>query len=155
MNWFFDQVLYGTGVCDFEVTSIAVKVVTPPGGRLDADTALERAGNGKSGGTPEMFESVVTVGRRGDVRLPVVVAVKFDDGREVREEWDGREKTALFRYGGKVVRAGVDPARKIPLDLNLINNVRTAPAPIGPVWKYAVKVLFWVQNIFLLAATIA
>lgn len=153
MNWFFDQVLYGTGICDFEVTSIAVNRVTPEGGRMDADTARAHAGEGKPG-SPEMFESVVTVGRRGDVRLPVVVAIKFDDGREVREAWDGRERTAQFRYGGKVVRAGVDPGRKIPLDVNLINNVRTAPAPVGPVWKYAVKVLFWVQNIFLLAATI-
>ena len=155
MNWFFDQVLYGTGVCDFEVTSIAVNRATPPGGIMDADTAQAHAAEGKPGGSPETFESVVTVGRRGDVRLPVVVAVKFDDGREVREEWDGRARTAQFRYGGKVVRAGVDPARKVPLDVNLINNVRTAPFPVGPVWKYAVKVLFWVQNIFLLAATIA
>jgi hypothetical protein len=102
-----------------------------------------------------MFESVVTVAQRGDVRLPVVVAIRFDDGREVREDWDGRARTAQFRYGGKVVRAAVDPGRKIPLDVNLINNVRSAPIPIGPVWKYAVKVLFWVQNIFLLAATIS
>jgi hypothetical protein len=79
----------------------------------------------------------------------------FDDGREVREEWDGRGRTAEFRYGGKVVRAGVDPGRKIPLDVNLINNVRTVPPPVGPVWKYAVKVLFWIQNMFLFAATIA
>jgi hypothetical protein len=41
------------------------------------------------------------------------------------------------------------------LDVNLTNNVRTVPAPAGPVWKYAVKVLFWIQNIFLFAATIA
>ena len=49
----------------------------------------------------------------------------------------------------------VDPGRKIPLDVNLINNVRTVPPPVGPVWKYAVKVLFWIQNMFLFAATIA
>jgi hypothetical protein len=155
MNWYFDQVLYGTGICDYEVTSIAVNPVTPAGGILEADTARARAGEGKAGPSPEMFESVVTVGRRGDVRLPVVVAVMFDDGREVREEWDGRGKTAEFRYGGRVVRAGVDPGRKITLDVNFINNVRTAPPPLGPVWKYAVKVLFWIQNIFLFAATIA
>jgi hypothetical protein len=155
MNWFFDQVLYGTGVCDYELTSIVVRRVTPEGGRTDTDTALAHGVEGKAGGSPEMFESVVTVGRRGDVRLPVVVDVKFDDGREVREDWDGRGKTVQFRYAGRVVLAGVDPGRKITLDVNLINNVRSAPAPIGPVWKYAVKVLFWVQNIFLLVATIA
>ena len=155
MNWYFDQVLYGAGICDFEVTSIAVNRVTPAGGMLEADTAQSHAGEGKAGGSPEMFESVVTVGRRGDVRLPVVVAVMFDDGREVREEWDGRGRTAEFRYGGKVVRAGVDPGRKIPLDVNMINNVRTVPPPVGPVWKYAVRVLFWIQNMFLFAATIA
>jgi hypothetical protein len=155
MNWFFDRVLYGTGVCDFEITSIAVTRMVPMGGRVDGDTAQTRAGEDRSGGSPEMFESVVTVAQRGDVRLPVVVAIRFDDGREVREDWDGRARTAQFRYGGKVVRAAVDPGRKIPLDVNLINNVRSAPIPIGPVWKYAVKVLFWVQNIFLLAATIS
>ncbi len=155
MNWFFDQVLYGTGVCDFELTSIAVNAATPGRGIADRDSGQAHAGELKAGGAPEMFESIVTVGRPGDVRLPVEVAVWFDDGREVREEWDGIAKTTQYRYSGRVVRAAVDPGRKIMLDVNLTNNVRSTRPPGGAIWKYAVKVLFWVQNIFLFAATIA
>jgi hypothetical protein len=154
MNWFFDQVLYGSGVCDYDLRSIAVNPVTPEGGIVEVDSAQAHVDERKGGIPPQMFESVVTVGRRGDVRLPVGVAVRFDDGHEVREEWDGSGKTTQFRYRGKVVWAAVDPDGKIPLDVNLINNVRSTRPPGGAVWKYAVKVLFWVQNIFLLAGSI-
>jgi hypothetical protein len=157
MNWFFDQVLYGTGVCDFELTSIAVNAATSQEGMADTGSAHMRMEGGNAGDSAGMFESVVTVGRPGDVRLPVVVAVRFDDGHEVREGWDGRGKSVQFRYRGpwRVVQAGVDPDRKIPLDVNLTNNTRSTVPPGVAVWKYVVKVLFWVQNIFLLAATIA
>jgi hypothetical protein len=155
MNWFFDQVLYGSGVCDYDLRSIAVNPVTPEGGIVEVDSAQAHVDERKGGIPPQMFESVVTVGRRGDVRLPVGVAVRFDDGHEVREEWDGSGKTTQFRYRGKVVWAAVDPDGKIPLDVNLINNVRSTRPPGGAVWKYAVKVLFWIQNMFLFAATIA
>ncbi len=136
MEWFFDQVLNGTGVCDYELKSIAVSPLAPSG-----DSA---------GG---MFVSVVTAARLGSVCLPVEVAVWFEDGRRVTEQWDGKAKTVHFRYTGasKAVRAAVDPEGKIPLDVNVTNNARSAGPPEGLLWKYTAKVLFWVQNIFLLS----
>jgi hypothetical protein len=139
MNWYFDQVLYGTGVCDYELTSITRERVTP---------AVDDSG---------AVESVVTAGRRGEVRLPVTVKVRFDDGREVTENWDGESRTVRFRYRGRagVVWAAVDPERKVTLDVNLINNVRSTAPPEGAIWKYTVKILFWLQNMFLIASAIS
>jgi hypothetical protein len=139
MNWYFDQVLYGTGVCDYELTSIAVERLT---GAADDSGSVE---------------SVVTAGRRGEIRLPVTVKVRFDDGHESTEKWDGEARTIQFRFRGRsgVVWAAVDPDRTVTLDVNLINNVRSTAPPGGAIWKYSVKILFWLQNMFLLASTIS
>jgi hypothetical protein len=50
--------------------------------------------------------------------------------------------------------ARVDPDQKILLDVNIINNSRTVEPSSAPVWKYAVKVFFWFQNLINLAGLI-
>ena len=92
----------------------------------------------------------MTILRRGEVRLPVELRVEFADGRVASERWNGRDRWYRFRYeGAKVVRAVVDPGRKIAIDVDPSNNEWIAderPARRAAT-KWAARYLFWLQNL--------
>jgi hypothetical protein len=80
----------------------------------------------------------------------VELQVDFADGRKVTESWDGRDRWRVFRYeGAEVVRALVDPRRKIAIDVSPANNEWVSKN--GPAWraatKWAARYLFWLQNL--------
>ena len=124
MNWFFDQVLYGDKVCDYELFKIR---------------------NNKQGSG---YRSTIQVMRRGDAQMPVDVLVHFDDGKELMLFWDGKARTHTFTLNQKaeVVWATVDPKQKLYIDTNFNNNSLTLQPSSAPAAKYAAKMLFWVQN---------
>ena len=95
--------------------------------------------------------------RHGEVLLPVELRVELADGRAVNERWDGRDRWERFRYeGAKVVRAVVDPGRKIAIDVDPSNNEwlgRRGPARRAAT-KWAARYLFWLQNLLELHAVV-
>jgi Peptidase family M1 domain len=155
LNWYFDQVLYGTGVCDYELTSIQNEPAdthSEPGEKADSAALSEDVKRDRA----RTFSSTVTVSRLGEIMLPVTVGVIFDDGSDATEQWDGRGRTVSFRYerAARVTRAIVDPDHILTIDIDYTNNSRTISPPASPIWKYTAKVLFWLQNAFALFATI-
>ena len=141
MDWFFDQVLYGTGVCDYAVTALANNRTIEPAGNLPGGhDAADSAG---------ALVSTVTVSRLGEVMLPVDVRVSFEDGSEVTEWWDGKDRNVSFTYrrGVQVDRAVVDPGGKIPIDVNAINNSRAARPPSAPARPFTARLVFWLQTL--------
>ncbi|WP_019988643.1 M1 family metallopeptidase [Rudanella lutea] len=124
MNWFFDQVLYGDKVCDYELTKIRNR----------------KQGTG--------YRSTVQVTRRGDAQMPVDVLVHFEDGNELMLFWDGKARTQTFTLNqpSAVRWAIADPKQKLYIDTNLNNNSLTLAPSSAPAAKYAAKMLFWVQN---------
>jgi Peptidase family M1 domain len=159
-RWFFDETFFSANLCDYAVEVRSAPVRMPAGwlegkdGRLDlkAPGRTDREGKGD-----ERFESRVTVVRQGEVRLPVELRVDLADGRTVTERWDGRDRWALFRYeGAGVVRAVVDPGRKIAIDVDPSNNEWISDA--GPArraaTKWAARYLFWLQNLLELHAVV-
>ncbi|RAK02009.1 peptidase M1-like protein [Larkinella arboricola] len=124
LNWFFDQVLYGTQVCDYELH--AVRSV--------------RQGNA--------YRSAITVYRRGDAQLPVEVLVHFEDGSEKLLHWNGKASAHTFTLTqpSQAEWAKVDPQQKIYMDINLNNNSFAIRPPASPAAKYAAKLMFWAQN---------
>jgi hypothetical protein len=87
----------------------------------------------------------------------VELRVDFADGRAVTERWDGRDRWARFRYeGAEVVRAMVDPGRRIAIDVSPSNNEWIAderPARRAAT-KWAARYLFWLQNLLELHAAV-
>ncbi len=149
MNWFFDQVLYGSDVCDYKLASITNQKIYPAAGIVDGDGKRKfvKASDESSGN----YKSEVIVHRMGEVKLPIEVLVHFDDGKEILENWNGQSRTTGFTYEGKskVVWAKIDPQNKIPLDINLVNNSLTVEPESGVFVKYAAKILFWLENTML------
>jgi len=125
MNWFFDQVLYGSGVCDYSVSGISNRKITCyRGAVIEGDSVRFEKPDRKA---DTVTRSVVKLERPGDVIIPVDVLVHFDNGDEVREQWDGKARTKDFTYEGKheIQWAKIDPDNKVPLDVNLVNNSYT------------------------------
>ncbi|HLK97881.1 MAG TPA: M1 family metallopeptidase, partial [Hymenobacter sp.] len=160
LNWYFDQVLYGTAVCDYKLKSISNNKVQSASGIVDQQgkkVLLETKEPNDKDKTGTRYRSQVMVERLGEMTLPVDVLVHFEDGREVRETWDGQARTRFFSYEGKhkVAWAKLDPQNKLLLDINLNNNSRAIEPETAPFWKYTVKFLFWVQNALQWMATLA
>jgi len=153
-RWFFDETFFSSGLCDY---SISVK--DEPRRQLTgfADgLAFEHPpvsaphvpkNEPRDGGV----DSVVTVRRLGEVRMPVEIVVEFVDGRIVRESWDGRERWKRFTYGGapKISRAAVDPDHKLAIDVDPSNNAWRTEAGLArqAAFKWSARFLFWLQNL--------
>ncbi len=145
MNWYFDQVVYGSDVCDYRISYISNRRIEKP------DGVFEGIKNPKSetSDSAKMYESKVILKREGEVKIPIEILVHFSNGKEIIKTWDGKARSTelKFKSGAKIEWAKIDPENKILMDVNLANNSYTLKQDNKPVWKYMVKFLFWLQNI--------
>ncbi|MCB0731021.1 MAG: M1 family metallopeptidase [Ignavibacteriae bacterium] len=146
MDWYFDQVIYGSGICDYKIDHIKIDEVKKSKPNLEKDNNEDE--NYESN---ILFKSEVVVYRNGDVKIPVEILIHFDNGNEILEIWDGKDRFHNYMYTRpeKVVWAKVDPESKIALDLNIENNSVTTKKETTVLNKYAAKVLFWLENVML------
>ena len=149
MQWYFDQVLYGTDVCDYELSAIINQPVFGKRGLYDSAGTKITPREKYDPAIAQKYECRVLVTRLGEVKMPVDVLVHFKTGEEVREHWAGRDRWKEFKYVGteKVLWAKVDPDDVLAIDINVNNNSKTTEALSQPIWKYTVKFLYWVQNV--------
>ena len=149
MNWFFDQVLYGTDVCDYALAGIENSPTFGIRGLLDSAGTKITPHEKYDPKKRQQYECKVLVTRLGEVKMPVDVLVHFDNDKEVREHWNGQDRWKQFTYTGadKVVWAKVDPDNVLAIDVNVNNNSKTMEPVTRPIWKYTVKFLYWMQNI--------
>jgi hypothetical protein len=162
LNWFFDQVLYTSNVLDYKLDKITVQTINKRRGlfadstETGSDTSRVSGENdsAKASGDEDSTRihiSKVIVAREGEVVFPVEILVKFDDGKEILEKWDGRQRFIVYKYErpAKVVSAEVDPWRKVWLDSNFMNNGKTTEINRSARNKYILRWLFWMQNLLL------
>jgi hypothetical protein len=156
-SWYFDQVIRGTDIVDYDIGSARTKLKRTPQGVFgergarqtvsasDADARDREAERAKK----QVYESVVVVRRSGGVKLPVEVAFKFEGKPAERQRWDGREPTKTFRFERpeKLEWVDVDPDRKIALDVNWVNNGRRIEPDSRPAASWTARWLFVLQNI--------
>ncbi len=149
MQWFFDQVLYGTDVCDYELSAISNQPVFGGRGLYDSAGVKITPHEKYDPANSQKYECRVLVSRLGEIKMPVDVLVHFNNGKEVREHWTGQERWKEFKYAGteKVLWAKLDPDDVLAIDINVNNNSKTTEAISQPIWKYTVKFLYWIQNV--------
>jgi hypothetical protein len=149
-RWYFDQTWFSSDLCDYAVDVRNERQPRREGFQEGPAGQMVPIPRPKDEAHEEAFDAEVTVRRLGEVRLPVEVVVEFAEGRSAREAWDGQYRWARFKYpGAKVVRAVVDPERKIMLDVNPANNswvdedgvARRAAVKWGARW------MFWLQHL--------
>lgn len=143
MNWFFEQTLYGTGICDYKVSDFANNKIQKPIGRDMPKESPEE----KTSVTDSLYNCIVQLERVGDIMLPVEVLVHFEDGSEVRETWDGKSRFKDYTYTGteKIVWVKIDPEYKITMDVNYINNSLTDDPDPVPLRRITNKMITYLQ----------
>jgi hypothetical protein len=157
-NRFFDQVLYGTNVLDYKVDEISSKNISKKplgvfGNPLeevnDDSTAETDFDEDSSDEENTMYINKVIIAREGEVIFPVEILIKFQDGEEIWEMWNGEDRYIVYEYKSenKVISAEVDPERKIWLDINFLNNGKTIKSNKAATFKYSTRYLFWMQNL--------
>jgi len=157
-NWFFDQVLYGTNVLDYKVNSISSKKISQkslgifgnPFKEIAEDSTEETDSEADSTDEEKtIYKNKVIIAREGEVIFPVEILIKFEDGEEIFENWDGKDRYVVYEYESenKVISAEVDPERKIWLDVNFLNNGKTIKSNKSAIFKYSTRYLFWMQNL--------
>ena len=80
------------------------------------------------------WQSLVVVGRDGDIEMPADVVLTFKDGQTVKRTWDGASGWIKYRVtsSSPLVKAEVDPERRTVLDRNPWNNARYTKKYEGP-----------------------
>jgi len=144
LRWYFNQAVYGSQVLDYQVLSVDSYPLNWYEQKKD-----ER--RDKKDKDDTVYQSLVSVHRKGDFVMPVEVEVKFDNGDTVREHWDGQARWTRFSYQKKarVVSAEIDPDHTIQLDRDNFNNSRLAnpnPKPTNKLSTYWLFVTQWVSQ---------
>ncbi len=151
----------GTSSIDFRIVSATSERQDLRAGYDDADRLTlppdEKSKDKKGKRDERPFESVVVVGRDGDLVLPVEIALTFENGQVARTRWDGGvtgEKWIRLRtvYASKLARAEVDPAGTIVLDRDPFNNVKVLSSKgLSAAAKVRTYAVHLVENLLSLA----
>ena len=142
LRWYFNQAVYGSQVLDYEV----LKVDSFPTNWYESDKE-KKTEEQQSGKNNTVYQSYVSVHRKGDFVMPIDVEIKFDNGETVREHWDGQSRWTRFSYQkkAKVVSAEIDPDHTVHIDRNNLNNSYVVKANGKPTYKISNYWLFLTQ----------
>ncbi len=155
MNWFFQQVLYGTGVCDYQLASITnTKIEENNIGVYDKNKIKLLVEHEQS---IFKYKSEVTIYRLGEVKMPIEILINFDDGSKKTVNWDGNSRSKILSYtsDAKIISAKADYNNKLTIDVNRINNSLDIKTDQRANIKWTVKFLFFLQNILQIMSVIS
>ena len=138
------QSIYQASYCDYALTSAFSSKKSTPTGFFDEEERIF-----KKSESLETYYNSVRVDRKGEIVLPTEIEIIFTDGTKKMIEWNGKERSKLFEFESttRILSAQIDPEQKIYLDIDLNNNSYTWQPETSVLWKYALKAMFWVQNV--------
>jgi len=135
LSGYWNQAVYGAQAFDYEVL------------RADSQPVKWWDQNLQEKKGETEYETQVILHRKGDFVFPVDALVKFDNGDNVREKWDGKERWVRYVYRKKaqVESVQIDPDYRIPLDLDYLNNSHATEPQHGAIHKVATVWMFFTQ----------
>ncbi len=152
LDWFFDQVLYSNAALDYGVAEATTYPVPVPQGfdyTLSIPDYIEGQPLEAAQIEPQdsLYYSEVKIRRYEAFVFPVEIEVVFANGDTVRTTWDGRDYWTKLSFvkPAPLLYVTVDPDGKIPMDINLTNNSKTAQPARKGLTKLTVRGLFWGQ----------
>jgi hypothetical protein len=142
LRWYFNQAVYGTQVLDYEVLSANSYPID-----WFEEKKKDKKGGKDAKDSDTIYQSYVTVHRKGDFVMPIEVEVKFDNNEKVREHWDGQSRWTRFSYQkkAKVISAEIDPDHTIHIDRDNFNNSLLVEPNPKPTHKLSTYWLFLTQ----------
>jgi hypothetical protein len=123
LDWFFDQFFRSPDTLDYTVGSLSSKEIRPPVGLFNGELKIEEKDKGKDN---DVYKNEVTIVRKGELYFPQEILITFEDGQEIRETWDGKNRWVKYTYikPKKLKSVQIDPDKKIQLDINHLNNYK-------------------------------
>lgn len=108
VNQFLRPALFDDATVDYTVLSI-----------LPPSPSERRAG----------LQGTAVVRRAGTIEIPVEIELQDERGHKSIVQWDGRTHEIRIPYRGDVplMAVRIDPAERVPLDRNRMDNARVAP----------------------------
>jgi hypothetical protein len=158
---YFDQILHGSGILDFSVAAAESLPVVETAGYPLQEAVGEPIGDiipaALRPEDADLYRTEVILFRGGQVRLPVEVVLRFDDGTEIWEEWNGQDRWERLVYflPARLISAEIDPDFRLVLDRDRNNNSWTAVSNWKGVAKIASILLFWFQNLLQLSSALS
>jgi hypothetical protein len=150
LSWFFDQVYGGSQVFDYAAERLDSEEARTRGFGDPSDPTRDPSFEQRT--TPGLFQTTVVVRRIGDGIYPVDVLVRFEDGHEVRERWDGTARWQAFYYDrpARARSVQVDPDRVLLLDVNYTNNsITLAPSADRAARRWTLHWMVWLQDLLM------
>jgi len=147
LTWFFDQVYRSSNDFDYAIDRAMSEPLKVEGYAENGDELIHPEPSDEDSGP---YRSEVVVRRNGAAQFPVEVLMVFEDGSEVRRQWDGQARWKLYveERPEKLRYAVVDPERKLLLDLYYTNNSRLVePQGTLPARKWSSKWMIWLQDL--------
>jgi len=145
LSWFFDQFLHSPDKLDYAIGRLRSWEIEKPEGILEGEQGIfEESQKEEVPEQEKMYQNEVVVVRKGELIFPQEILITFEEGEEIREEWDGKERWKRFVYTRpyQLKSAQVDPDNKVLLDDNFLNNSRVLkPKKISPL-KCALDLMF-------------
>ena len=130
LTWYFDAVYRSSNEFDYGIQQFTSR------------------SNGSRGG----YRTIVVATRFGEGVYPVDVVTTFRDGEKMTEQWDGRDRRAIYTYDrpSQALSVAVDPDRQLLLDINYTNNSATLEPRAGDAsLKWSLTWLAWLQDLML------
>ena len=155
MGWYFEETYNSSNLFDYGVGNVRSEQVKAPKGYAEVEgewiySAGQEVDEDSETDPDKEYRSRVFVRRWGAATFPIEVKITFDDGEEIMENWDGKERWVRFDYlkNSRIQKIEVDPENKLVLDVNHTNNtwVSDSQAPIATT-KWASKWVIWLQNL--------
>jgi len=139
------QSIYEASYCDYAMTYALSNQKSTGMGLFEKRDSF----GFKSAQSLEGYNNSIRVDRKGEMVLPVEIEVIFKNGEKKIIEWDGKDRSTVFEFESetKIVSACIDPEQKIYLDIDFNNNSYTWKPEKSVFWKYALKLMYWVQNV--------
>ncbi|MDX2053748.1 MAG: M1 family aminopeptidase [Polyangiaceae bacterium] len=122
--------LFERGWVDYRVESVASRRSLADLGLFAEGGPQSSRASAASGSKDWLGRAVVY--RRGNLEIPVEIALHLKSGAVLRRKWNGQGASFVVDYTGpsELASVEVDPDLKIPLDQNLLNNSK-AVTPAG------------------------
>jgi hypothetical protein len=142
MSWFFDQALRADARVDYAVVNLASVPAASAGWQTTVD--VRRLGEATFDGT--------SLPRATATARSLPVRVRFQDGSDITEWIDGRDREWRFEYtsASPAVLASVDPDAILLIDADRANNTRTLNPPLHTAGlRLAFNWLAWLQDAML------
>ena len=147
MDWFFDQVLRGSGQCDYAVAKINNNKNRLVFGYEKGSNDCIPMGKEHTN-EPVIYQSEVIFERLEDLYFPQDIEVILENGEILTEVWDGKSRTFNFQYSGpdRIIGARIDPNNKIQIDRNFLNNSKVIKVDQKGIRYYFTRFLQTLQN---------